>query len=129
PPRGLPFSTFESNVSMTTSPPAMACREAAMGHQLFREGGWCFLDVEDEGDDSGNQDRRDRRRDDGQTAQDSDIIGPDGHVGDLAIQHVDPEGATQVIPRTRIRCSLEDGLQLREESPPRLPLLGDHPSM
>src|SRR2546427_2502738 len=117
-PRALPFSTRESNVSTTTSPPDIPNPDEGSRAEGIKASafwaGWdpatSRLEVENEGNDPRDEDRDDRQRDGRQPSQDADVIGPHGHGGHLPVHHVHPEEMANVLRGLGSRAVLEDRL-------------------
>src|SRR6266550_2513500 len=134
---GFPFSTSESKLSMTTSPPAIRVPPPQLRRNIKTtaptEGASIWetasgLDVEKQGEDARDQNGSHGDGNDREPSQDSDVVGPEGHGSDLAIYQVHPKDVSDII-RTAIRRFLEEHPQLRIQCRPRGPLLGHHATM
>src|SRR6266480_4406568 len=134
---GFPFSTSESKLSMTTSPPAIRVPPPQLRRNIKTTaptGGasiWettARSDVEKQGQDARNQDGGHGDGDHREPSQDSDVVGPEGYGRDLSIYQVHPKHVTDII-RTAIRRFLEERPQLRIQCGPCGPLLGHHASV
>src|SRR5881628_1597138 len=74
------------------------------------------LDLQDEGDDAGDEDRGHRQRDHRKFAKDPQVEGPNGHGGHLPIHHVQTEEVADVLRGARIRGLLKHGSELLSQS-------------